>query len=760
MGQSISNGQWNTILFGPFVIDLQTGELRKHGIRIRLQQKPLMVLRALLEKPGTVVTREELHNRLWASDTFVDFDHGLNVAISKLRTAFGESAEAPRYIETVGRLGYRFIGEIQNGHPAISQSAIRPNTPVQVATETAERPADLGLTTPLLKKNRATNLSSILAIVGVVLSGIAVTEYFKPSYVSKTQRPLLTVSAWLSPDPNSVVSGSLAIGPNGKRLAVIVEGRDGTNHLAVRSLIGFSTVELPHTEGAQYPFWSPDGNQIGFFADGRLKKISVDGGNATTIADAPDGRGGTWNRDGVILFAPNFSGALYRVKEDGTGLQRATRPKHETAMMSQRWPQFLPDDRHFIFYVEDYDATDPRGVWTGDVDSGETRFLFSNRSNARFASPDHLLYVVHGTLFARPFDANALNLHGEALAVALNVNEDVNRFAGSFAVSDSGLLIFQAATRQGPPFAGMWASSLVLFDGKGKPLRTLHSGILHDVRLSPDGKRAAVTIYDDNGSDQYVWVLDLQGNAEQARFGSLEGYAAGWSPDGKTLLLNTSDVTRVAFVDITKSPPSVRTLPLLSNKYFRCTDWSRDGEELLCNSLAEHWQIWTVPARSPEQGKRLFSGNANIYGGRFSPDNQYIAFVSDESGRPEIYVTLRSHPQIKTKVSISGGEQPVWSHDSRELYYVDGSQRIMKTEIRRSSAETVEASVPRVLFRIRTPDYAHNGPIVFDVTPEGQILATIKDREGGPLALLLNWQTAVEERQTISLPASARESIP
>ena len=361
--------------FGPFEVDFETSEIRKSGVRIRIQEQPLRVLQALLERGGELVTREELRDRLWPADTFVDFERSLNAAVGKLRQSLNDSADRPLYVETVARKGYRFIAPVTE-----------PNPEPLPAVERAP---------PVSQPNRSGRLRWVGAGALAVAFGILLWALW-PTPRTDSRR---VVS--LDLDVGSDVSQP-AISPDGRTLVFIANGR-----LAVRRLDQPEITSLPGTAGASSPFFSPDGQWVGYFAGGKLRKVAVEGGESITLCDAPVDRGGTWTEDGQIIAALSASGGLSSVPASGGIPRPFSDLKGEPAeVTNHRRPSKLPGGRGILYVAGPGVATGLLRVLPANGDPAKT--LVENSSTGRYLASGYLLYYRDGTLFSAPMDLNRL----------------------------------------------------------------------------------------------------------------------------------------------------------------------------------------------------------------------------------------------------------------------------------------------------------------------------------------------------------------
>ncbi|MEO8349577.1 MAG: hypothetical protein ABI610_11745, partial [Acidobacteriota bacterium] len=525
------------------------------------------------------------------------------------------------------------------------------------------------------------------------------------------------------------------------RRVAFVATSSGTNMLWVQPLSGVSAQPLAGTDGASNPFWSPDSRFLGFFANRQLKKIEASGGPPQTLADASLGRGGSWNRDGVILFVPNSREVVHRVSASGGQSSPVTKLDVRASEISHRWPVFLPDGRRFLFLAQNsLGAGEKNGIYAASLDGGERTFLFNANTNVAYTTPGHLLFYRERALLARPFDPKSLRFTEEAFPVA----EDVRYFATSaqavFAASDQGLLAYQTGVNGG-------RTQLTWLDRAGRPVGTVGApGHLATPRMSNDGRRVAVRVLDPQAVGD-IWIYDLERNTRtRFTFDPSDDFGPLWSRDD----------SRVVFSSARKSPGDIyqrdsagtaKEEPLLSSNAFEIAlDWSPDGRVLLFQvddpRKPTQMDLWTYSAADGKSTPFLQS-SFNETLGRFSPDGRSIAYVSNESGKEEVYVAPFPGPGGKWQISTAGGRAPLWSRGGREIVYQAPGDEIMAVEVR--AAPTFQAGVPRALFKthLRPPPGGQ-----FDVTPDGErFLVNLRPAEeiSDPVTLVQNW--AAEQKR-------------
>jgi Tol biopolymer transport system component len=532
----------------------------------------------------------------------------------------------------------------------------------------------------------------------------------------------------------------MALSPDSQQIVyeAVTEDR---SQLWLRSLVTGLSRPLAQTDGAIYPFWSPNGRSIGFFADAKLKKIDIDSGSIQTLADAPDSRGGSWGRDDTIIFSPSGnSGGMLRVSAT-SGDSPSPATHLQARQTNHRFPHFLPDGRHFLYYAQGGSA-ETSGIFVGDLDSSKTSRLLDANSAAVYVSSGHLLFVRESALFALNFDPSTLTLSGTAFQVAESVALS-GRAQGGVALSASaaGPFVFRPASAAG-------LRQLTWFDRSakelGKAYDELTSGVSPD--LSADGRRVAVMRAEDGNFD--IWILDL----DRRRFSRLtteptvENQPA-WHPEG-TKIVYGSNRNGVFDLYVRPAAGGTETLLLATANSKDQMDWSPDGEFVLFRSLvdpkANSYDIWAVRVKD-QKAFPVVETSANERDGQFSPDGKWIAYQSNRSGRWEIYVQPFPGTGGEVPISTNGGAQPRWrSRDGNELFYIALDGRLMAVRIRLSAdGKTVEASQPERLFPTHiggaVPPTFH--PQQYAVSADGQrFLMNNVIEAATPITIVLNWK--------------------
>jgi Tol biopolymer transport system component len=523
---------------------------------------------------------------------------------------------------------------------------------------------------------------------------------------------------------------SFALSPNGERIAFVASLK-GRPLLWVRSLASGESAPLDGTEGASYPFWSPDNRSIGFFANDRLYRIGADGGSLKELASAPVGAGGTWSRDGMILYTMVPDANVSRVSEDGGHSEFL--PTNQKEPGGNRFPQFLSDGRHYLYFVAE---TGMRGVYVGALDRAERRRLFDADAAAVFVPPDEILFVRAGTLFQQRFDPAALVIAGDPSPVARAVFFD-NYGALAATAGDGGTIVYRAGASQQRQLAWFDRSGAQI----GEPFQPDSASPLNPT-ISPDGRQIAMTRLTSGNVD--IWLQDLTRKGAYTRLTAAPtpDISPVWSPDGTTLAYAGAGTGSFA-VKLVSAAGGESTVAFDGPLADVPADWSRDGRFILYRVTATtRIHLWALPMPPTDQPFAVtpLSEAADERTGQFSPDSKWLAFESNESGRYEIYVQAFPKAGARTVVSTDGGMQPRWSPDGQELYYVTPDARLMAVALHVRDEATMEAASPVPLFQTRINGARTGGSIMeYDVSRDGRFLMnTVVEQAGEPLTLILN----------------------
>jgi Tol biopolymer transport system component len=519
--------------------------------------------------------------------------------------------------------------------------------------------------------------------------------------------------------------GHAAFSPDGSTVALIadsggsVAGGKSTRTLWIRQLDRFEPRELPGTEGALHPFWSPDGKSVGFFAQGKLKRIAIAGGPPQVICDAPLAWGGSWNRDGVIIFCSQGVGPLFRVDANGGTPRPVTKlaPREE----AHRWPVFLPDGDHFIFQGDAY-HTEDHHIKVGSLRDGSSRDLFQGVTNATYVEPGELLFVRSGALLAQAFDAKTLAVSGEPRVIAEKVVENDDNHSYEFTASSNGRLIYRS---------GRTESQLTWVDRSGRA-----AGIVGEphrlgpnFRLSPDQQRVIVDETDADGRADDLWIFNVaRPLATRFTFDPAGEFGGLWSADGSKVVFTSM---RSGMGDLYEAdagtPTNIKRITSVADQ-LGPTSLTRDGAWVLADRyLNADTDLWMFPLAGGAARAYLSTPFAEA-SAALSPDNSLIAYTSDESGHTEVYVEKFPTHAGRRQVSAAGGSIPRWSSDGKELFYLARGRSLMSVDM------TSETATPIVLFQLPGATY--------DVMRDGQRFLVDKpldDNYRSPLTFVSNW---------------------
>jgi hypothetical protein len=469
-----------------------------------------------------------------------------------------------------------------------------------------------------------------------------------------------------------------------------------------------------------------------------LKKIEVNGGPPQSLCDAPAGRGGTWNRDGVIVFSPDIYDSLYRISSDGGSLTQVTQLKKNTDELSHRWPYFLPDQRHIIYIGFKQNVIGQESghrVHITSLDGKENNLLELNtQSQALYSLPGYLLFARENSLLAQPFDVSTLKLTGEAFPVAQQVQMYLNTGNAIFSASDNGVLAYQASSVPA-------ISQLKWFDRSGKQISSLGPpGDYEDPDLSPDGKRVAINWINSQIGSTNIWYFDvLQNKQTRFTFSASFDHHAVWSPDQSKIVYDSQRRGRANLYVKTLSGTGSEEILLESDEEKTPNSFSSDGRFLAYQSSNPKTKLdlWLLPFFGDRKPTPLIRTENNELGGEISPDNRWLAYTSDETGRWEIYVTTFPTVSGKRQISTIGGTQPRWRADGKELFYLSADRRLMSVEIK--EGERFEEGETKPLFATQS---RYTGNVAYDISADGKsflINTMISNEESLPLAVVLNW---------------------
>jgi serine/threonine protein kinase len=533
-----------------------------------------------------------------------------------------------------------------------------------------------------------------------------------------------------------------ALSPDGRAMAFVANSSGADPVIWMRSIDQVTARPLPGTDHAQSPFWSPDSRWLGFFAEGKLKKTPVAGGPVQVLADVADAFGGSWGTDGSIIFG-KLSSAIFRVSSGGGVVTAVT--KTDTVMRAHRWPQFLPDGRHFLFHVQ---GGDQHGVYVGSLDGGTQKSLVRSESSAIYAWPGYVLYVEGDTLLGQAFDAAHLELRGEPFTVAEHVGRSTGFNIGASA-SDTGILAYAAAM--------LHRGRLTWFDRAGNALNSVGvEGDYSDFRLSPNGQTLAVSLVDPKAWNPDIWLIDLmRGGPSRFTVGSALSAAPVWSPDGARIVFRTNrngqtelyaksagggGNEEVVLTYETQHAAGIDTPNLV------CSDWSPDGRYVISSVPQQTTgdDLWLIPMVGDKKPFKFLGPPADQIHANFSPDGRFVAYTSNESGRFQVYVQTFPLSDRKWQVSTDGGYEPRWRGDGREIYYLSEDRKLMAVSVGAGPS----FAVPKVLFQTRAPEGVTSRRTHYVPSRDGErflVNTQSSDALPNPITVVLNWQADLKK---------------
>ena len=597
-------------------------------------------------------------------------------------------------------------------------------------------------------------------VAAVAVGGLAAALSFGRPGSGETVPPDLYRAAIVLPDGLRLVpldpAARFALSPDGRRLALVASNAGGVPMLWVRSLDSLAAQPIAGTEGAWYPFWSPDSGSIAFLArptgsslgpHAKLKKVDLAGGQPVTLADTMFSASGAWNRDNVILFTPDGTSPLFRVAAGGGSAPIAvSRLDTASGDVQHSYPAFLPDGRHFLYTAlgSRTSANDPRAVYIGSLDPNESpRLLLAGGSNAKYAN-GHLVFLRNGTLFAQRLDIETLTLQGEAAPIAEGVQTSgagASGGPGAFSVSDTGVLVYQTGL--------LVRSQLALTDRTGKPIALVgEQGDYADVALSPDGAKAIVSRMDTQAGSRDLCIFDVARGGVCERFTSepSDDYAPVWSRDGD----------RIAFTSVRKGTIEIYERSVDGSGGERMLDaggsalgkfaasWSADGESLLFiaggRALARS-DLHVMPMSKGGKPWAFVETRFVETQARFSPDGRWVAYVTNEPGPREVYVRPFPGPGEKRRVSIGGGGWPQWSRNGTEIFFLSPDEDKLMSVAVSPQGSALKIGNPRALFNVRLRPWSRLDAYPYDVARDGRFLFNtfVEDAASTGLTLVVNW---------------------
>jgi Tol biopolymer transport system component len=567
-----------------------------------------------------------------------------------------------------------------------------------------------------------------------VLAALLFVAALAAAYMGQAQRPTHSQRFAL---PLTVMARNLIISPDGTKIALVAPDEETGRTVIWLNQVGTLEVKLvAGTEGASHPFWSPDSQFLGFFADNKLKKLSLRDGAVQTLANASSGRGGSWSPRGMIVYAPDAAGPLWRVSDTGGQPEQIT--AMEKDLISHRWPEFLPDGNHFLYLKATFTTPDNPldAIWMASLDSKEQKRILQATSNAKYSPSGHLLLVRNRQLVALPFDAASGEVRGEATRLAEELQYSASIYQSSFGVSNNGTVVYLTGTE-------LSLSQFVWMDRSGKELGTLGPVQSQtNPRLSPDGSRLLFDASDPAGTNVDIYLYDLGRKvSRRMTFDPTEDAAAVWSPDGRRFVYRSSGNATLwvmAASGLEKAAELVRVgdvADVVSNS------WLPNGT-LVASLQPPTGGYKLVTVSMPGKSQRdLLSGPGDRANGQVSPDGKWMAYMSNETGTWEVYVTPYPGLQGKFQVSVGGGGDPHWRRDVKEIFYVDRKNALWAVPV--NAGETFETGQAVRLFNTRGREAISSTDVYnYDVTADGQrflVNRTAKPANLSPVYIVLDW---------------------
>lgn len=726
-------------LFDSFLLDEESFCLTRNGQRVPLEPKSLRVLLLLVKSEGRLLEKNAILEIVW-KDTFVE-EATLTRAIALLRKQLDDDPRRPRFIETVPTRGYRFVAAVKTTRSSAESSGASlvpgaevteriPAGPTTLPAPAVMQPARPSGRSPATRRAFLWTAGTALVAAGIWLDRSLRRKARSNAVSLVLPLPLGAAAA----DPGRLL-GPPVVAPDGSAVVVSLTTEIGQN-LFIRRLDTDRLLKIEGTQNATQPFWSPDSQHIAFFADAKLKRIPVIGGSAVKLCDAPVPRGGSWGRDGTIVFGLNFQ-AIFRVPESGGTSAPVTQLDKALGENSHRNPIFLPNGRSFLYFARTDDA-DHRAIYLASLDRPQQRqrILVADGQFALGRDPEtgtyYLLSQQSGNIALQPFSVDNEKLVGSS-AILLDRS-------GTISASETGVLAIRTDEET--------VTRLIWFDRSGKELETL--GIPDDywsISLSPDGRYAATTKHDYLTGEFRIWIASLRSGLFEPLSTLNHSDSPVWSRDGSALYY--SDVRRRQFLrrQISARDPDADKLilDLPKDRFVHVTDISPDQRFAAADFAVDnaHSEVAWIELGSTLQPAMPwhFVGAFGPEGllPSFSPDGRWLAFASRQAGNLELYVMgfPPAHSELR-RISLNGGRAPRWRRDGKELFFLAGDSGLMSVNF--STPGKLPDSPPELLFQA-IPRLATNGA-VFDVNPDGKRFLFIdgRDRTGeSEIKIILNW---------------------
>jgi dipeptidyl aminopeptidase/acylaminoacyl peptidase len=502
-------------------------------------------------------------------------------------------------------------------------------------------------------------------------------------------------------------------------------------------------VRVPGTEGARFPFWSPDSRHLGFFSGGKLKRIEASGGTPEILCDASSGFGGTWNSAGVILFAPAQQDVvLHQVSDRGSVPTPVTSLDGARLEHQHTFPRFLPDGRHFVFFARSA-RPENIGIKLGSLDQPQTSFLLRSDTNAEYSTAGYLIFMRGEKILAQRFDAEARSLRGDPVTLVEQGNRILSANYSPLSVCEDKWLIYQSA--------GNPNTQLVWFDRSGRQLSLVGApGYYRWLNLSPNGAQVLLERFEPQKAGNDIWSFDLARETfDRLTSDSSHNNFPLLSPDGKQISFgsNREGFWAIWQKGVNGNDDKEELVFKEEARTILQNDWSNDGKYIVYTKTGEKTasDLWLLPLSGDRQPKLYLTTQFDERWGKVSPDGRWLVYQSNESGREEIYVQAFPEPGRKVIVSKGGGTHPRWRRDGRELYYVAPDDKLMAAPVEPGANFGTGTPVP--LFELGSYG-RRNNRYVYDVSADGQkilLLRPLEDATTRPLTVVQNWTALLKK---------------
>ena len=591
------------------------------------------------------------------------------------------------------------------------------------------------------KRSLPLNLWMAVSVISGLLLISVLIYYF---LMMRTEPELLRLS-FEAPDHNifnSTYGGHIEISPDGKMVAFVATDSLGKDHLWVRSISSPTPLLLTGTDDATYPFWSYDSRMIGYFAQSKLKKIDAGGGPTFTICDAGNGRGGTWNKDGVIVFAPNSNGSLDQVSAAGGTSRKLTTLDSTEFEVNHRWPQFLPDGDHFLYTVQTSKPSleeDADHIRVGSLHDSKTKIVIHASSNAVY-NRGWVLFYKQNSLLAQRFNEGSAELDGEPIPILENLLYARVRNKGAFSLSHSDRLVFLGTSKSD--------QEMVVYGSNGVILNTIKSKVSTTAAsFSNDGKYVATDALDESAKSTDLWIHDLQRNSDtRLTFDKATEIVPEWSPDDSKIYFS-SNRTGVFYVYVKNSNGTEdEELVYESKGAAYVTDVSHDGSKFLLSVNTQGAQKWDIGMYDLKEKKYtpLLTSVFDEWLGSFSPDARWYAYQSNETGKDEVYIRPTDGSQSKWQVSTNGGGGPRWVNSGKEIIYDLNNQQLFSAPVTLSGGK-IEVGQAKLMFKIDAGFQTN----VLHTSKDGKrtlVSRTLNTQSLKTASIIFNWQNLVEKK--------------